>query len=79
MSHTPPIQDLEPPMMTRKKSRFQEERDPNLVDWEETDAENPRNFSTGYKYWVTFQLVCQFGLEYYISGKQHHRSVFRCQ
>lgn len=31
-------------------------RDPNLVDWEENDMENPRNWSTLYKSWLTFQL-----------------------
>lgn len=28
--------------------------DPNLVRWEENDKQNPRNWSTGYKSWVTF-------------------------
>ncbi|KAF4632517.1 hypothetical protein G7Y89_g5602 [Cudoniella acicularis] len=32
-------------------------RDPNLVDWDgDDDRENPRNWSTGYKSWITFQL-----------------------
>ncbi|RAK94076.1 bicyclomycin resistance protein [Aspergillus costaricaensis CBS 115574] len=30
--------------------------DPNLVKWEENDPENPHNFSTAYKCWITFQL-----------------------
>ncbi len=30
--------------------------DPNLVGWEENDQENPRDWSTGYKSWITFQL-----------------------
>ncbi|GMF71650.1 unnamed protein product [Aspergillus oryzae] len=30
--------------------------DPNLVGWEENDPENPHNFSTLYKCWITFQL-----------------------
>ena len=30
--------------------------DPNLVGWEENDPENPHNFSTIYKCWITFQL-----------------------
>ncbi|RDH32856.1 major facilitator superfamily domain-containing protein [Aspergillus welwitschiae] len=30
--------------------------DPNLVTWEENDPENPHNFSTAYKCWITFQL-----------------------
>lgn len=29
----------------------------NLVTWDgDTDKENPRNWSTGYKSWITFQL-----------------------
>lgn len=30
--------------------------EPNLVTWEENDPENPHNFSTAYKCWITFQL-----------------------
>jgi hypothetical protein len=33
-----------------------ESKDPNLVEWDEDDREYPRNWSTGYKCWVTFQL-----------------------
>ncbi len=34
-----------------------EARDPNIVGWDEdNDTENPRNWSTGYKSWITFQL-----------------------
>jgi hypothetical protein len=33
-----------------------EQKDPNIVDWEENDPENPRNWSTGYKTWITAQL-----------------------
>ncbi|KAL2349716.1 major facilitator superfamily domain-containing protein [Cryomyces antarcticus] len=33
-----------------------ETRDDNIVDWEPDDAENPRNWSTTYKCWITFQL-----------------------
>ena len=32
-----------------EKARYQ-------VDWEENDPTNPRNFSLGYKSWITFQL-----------------------
>jgi hypothetical protein len=28
----------------------------HLVGWEENDPANPRNWSTGYKRWITFQL-----------------------
>ncbi|PWY89238.1 MFS general substrate transporter [Aspergillus heteromorphus CBS 117.55] len=30
--------------------------DPNLVTWDKNDPENPHNFSTAYKCWITFQL-----------------------
>lgn len=30
--------------------------DPNLVTWDDHDPENPQNFSTAYKCWITFQL-----------------------
>ncbi|KAI9705368.1 MAG: hypothetical protein M1820_005198 [Bogoriella megaspora] len=33
-----------------------EHKDPYLVEWEPSDPKNPRNWSTGYKSWVTFQL-----------------------
>jgi hypothetical protein len=33
-----------------------EPHDANLVDWKPGDLENPRNWSPGYKCWVTFQL-----------------------
>lgn len=32
------------------------EKEQLLVDWEEGDQANPRNWSTGYKSWITFQL-----------------------
>jgi MFS family permease len=32
------------------------EKDQLLVDWDEGDQANPRNWSTGYKSWITFQL-----------------------
>jgi hypothetical protein len=34
-----------------------ERKDPNIVDWDgDGDSENPRNWSIGYKNWITFQL-----------------------
>lgn len=33
-----------------------ESKDSNLVEWDEDDREYPRNWSTVYKCWVTFQL-----------------------
>lgn len=32
------------------------EKDQFLVDWDENDQANPRNWSNGYKSWITFQL-----------------------
>ena len=32
------------------------EKDYYLVDWDENDQANPRNWSNGYKSWITFQL-----------------------
>jgi hypothetical protein len=35
----------------------EERKDPNIVDWDgEADPANPRNWSVGYKCWITFQL-----------------------
>jgi len=28
----------------------------NIVEWERGDVENPRNWSLGFKIWITFQL-----------------------
>jgi hypothetical protein len=34
-----------------------EKQDPNVVDWDgDADPANPRNWSKGYKSWITFQL-----------------------
>ena len=33
-----------------------DEKNAYLVDWEPDDHENPRNWSTSYKSWITFQL-----------------------
>ena len=40
------------------KEREKEKDDKNSyrVDWEPNDKENPRNWSTSYKSWITFQL-----------------------
>jgi hypothetical protein len=32
------------------------EKDPNLVEWDVGDPENPRNWSNGRKFWITFLL-----------------------
>lgn len=44
-----------------KEEATENGRDLNLVGWEENDKENPRNWSTAYKSWITFQLG-MFGL-----------------
>lgn len=31
-------------------------KDPNIVNWEPNDKANPKNFTTGYKIFITFQL-----------------------
>jgi hypothetical protein len=48
-SNTPPKDEESAPA--------ENEKDPNLVDWEENDKDNPRNWSNGYKAWLTFQLA----------------------
>ena len=40
----------------RPDEKVKDEQDPYLVDWEPNDASNPRNWSTLYKSWITFQL-----------------------
>ena len=42
--------------LPRKEEHKENTKDPNLVDWAENDEENPRNWSTVYKSWITFQL-----------------------
>jgi hypothetical protein len=36
--------------------REKDAKDLSIVEWEENDKENPRNWSTAYKSWITFQL-----------------------
>ena len=31
-------------------------KDPNIVTWDKDDKDNPFNWSSGYKAWITFQL-----------------------
>ncbi|OCK74157.1 MFS general substrate transporter [Lepidopterella palustris CBS 459.81] len=49
----PTAQDEE---STLPKPNKQPGENPNLVKWDEHDPKNPRNWTTGYKCWVTFQL-----------------------
>ena len=39
-----------------KETKQHEVKDLNIVDWEDGDKDNPRNWSTRYKCWCTFQL-----------------------
>ncbi|PYH97856.1 bicyclomycin resistance protein [Aspergillus ellipticus CBS 707.79] len=51
------VPDPKPPRRAdEEKARKPSGPDPNLVGWEENDPENPQNFSTAYKCWITFQL-----------------------
>jgi hypothetical protein len=54
LTPTPP-NDEEIPLPPKKEPK-KDGKDPNIVGWEENDKENPRNWSNGYKYWITFQL-----------------------
>jgi len=50
-----PQNDEENALPSEKKN--EEGKDPNIVDWDgEDDKLNPRNWSTLYKSWITFQL-----------------------
>jgi hypothetical protein len=54
-SPTPP--NDEEAAFSEKEKREEEQKDPNIVDWDgPDDQENPRNWSTLYKSWLTFQL-----------------------
>lgn len=53
-SPTPP-NDEENPVLV--KAEDGEKNDPNRVGWDgEDDTANPRNWTNGYKSWITFQL-----------------------
>jgi hypothetical protein len=41
---------------TPRSKEEQQAPDPDLVGWDENDTYNPRNWSTKYKCWITFQL-----------------------
>ena len=54
-SPTPP--NDEEAALSEKEKLEKERKDPNIVDWDgPDDQENPRNWSTLYKSWLTFQL-----------------------
>ena len=49
--------DENPPLPAAEEQLAEKEKgDPFLVAWAEDDKENPRNWSTAYKSWITFQL-----------------------
>ena len=53
-SHTLPNDEENLPV---EKEREKESEDANLVGWDgDNDNANPRNWSTSYKTWITFQL-----------------------
>ncbi|KAL6713992.1 hypothetical protein ACLMJK_008486 [Lecanora helva] len=55
-----PHENLESGRVSNKEEDREEEnpdgKDAFLVDWEPNDTSNPRNWSTSYKSWITFQL-----------------------
>jgi hypothetical protein len=52
---TPP--NDEESALPSKEEAVGQGKDPNIVDWDgPDDKENPRNWTTGYKSWITFQL-----------------------
>lgn len=45
-----------PSPVSSEKEKEKDEINTYLVNWEPNDKENPRNWSTSYKSWITFQL-----------------------
>ena len=43
--------------LTFEEEKETDKKKPYLVDWEPNDRANPRNWSTSYKSWITFQLA----------------------
>ena len=54
--HDNDVENLQGVPSQIEKERGKNEKDSFLVDWEPNDTANPRNWSTGYKSWITFQL-----------------------
>lgn len=51
--------DIENPLPTaedKEVNKEKEEHDPFLVGWDDGEKANPRNWTTTYKSWITFQL-----------------------
>lgn len=57
VSRTPTLRDDEEAARQSPAKEESSANDPFLVGWDsDTDEENPRNWSTGYKIWITFVL-----------------------
>jgi hypothetical protein len=72
-SPSPTIEGSATSTEEKKEGNSTNARDPNLVDWEPNDKDNPRNWSVGFKIWCTFQLSnvgirSEFGIEYHRTG-----------
>lgn len=53
----PGLHDEEnPSQASSEKEKEKDEKQTYLVNWEPNDKANPRNWSTSYKSWITFQL-----------------------
>ena len=55
-SHTSHNDEENPSQLPSNKEKETDDKSAYLVDWEPNDKENPRNWSTLYKSWITFQL-----------------------
>lgn len=52
-----PLGDEENPLPPQQDEFKEDGIDPNIVGWDgDNDPENPRNWTNGYKSWITFQL-----------------------
>ena len=54
--HTSHNDEENPSQLSSEKDKETDEKKAYLVDWESDDKANPRNWSTPYKSWITFQL-----------------------
>ena len=54
--HALPQDEENPLHVSPDKEKEKDEKNAYLVDWEPNDPANPRNWSTSYKSWITFQL-----------------------
>ena len=54
--HTSHNDEENPSQLSSEKDKETDEKKAYLVEWESDDKANPRNWSTPYKSWITFQL-----------------------